>query len=201
MKIGIIDYGAGNLRSISNGFLRVGAKTGVVSTSAQIRASDALVLPGVGNFGDAMLKLKGVSDPIEEKIEEGAPFLGLCLGIQVLFDSSEEAPGVKGFGILKGTCKRFPGTVGKIPHMGWNSIKIERESPLLEGISDGDYFYFVHSYYAKPKENVVAASCDYGLSFPAVAVRDSVFACQFHPERSGEKGLRILGNFVKEGRK
>ena len=198
MKIAIIDYEAGNLRSINNALKKVDGDVAIVSTSEGINNSDALVLPGVGNFGDAMKRLEPLRANIIEKIEAGVPFLGLCLGLQVLFEGSDEAPGVKGFGILKGRCRRFPESSGKIPHMGWNALKIEKEIPLLEGIEDGDYFYFVHSYYGDSEDkSVVAASCDYGIKFPAVVAKKNVYACQFHPERSGEKGLRILENFVE----
>lgn len=198
MKIGIIDYGAGNLRSINNALKKVGGDVDIVSTSGEIDNSDALILPGVGNFGDSMKRLEPLREKILKKVEAGTPFLGLCLGLQVLFEGSDEAPGVKGFGILEGRCRRFPESSGKIPHMGWNALKIEKEMLLLEGIEDGDYFYFVHSYYGDSKDkSAVVASCDYGVEFPAVVAQKNVYACQFHPERSGEKGLRILRNFVE----
>ena len=140
MKIGIIDYEAGNLRSINNALKRVGANVDIVSTPKGINKSDALVLPGVGNFGDSMKRLDPLRDDILKKIDAGAPFLGLCLGLQVLFEGSDEAPDAKGFGILKGHCRRFEESSGKIPQMGWNALKIEKKTPILEGIKDGDYF-------------------------------------------------------------
>ncbi|MBN2517311.1 MAG: imidazole glycerol phosphate synthase subunit HisH [Candidatus Altiarchaeota archaeon] len=197
MEIGIIDYGAGNLRSISNALRKVGGDVKTVSTARGIEASDALVLPGVGNFGDAMGRLEPVRGAVLDKIRIGTPFLGLCLGLQVLLEGSKEAPAVRGLDLLKGHCERFPEPSGKIPHMGWNSLKIEKKTPLLGGIEDSDYFYFVHSYYGDVQDkDAIAASCEYGVIFPAVLSKNNIYACQFHPERSGEKGLRILENFV-----
>jgi imidazole glycerol-phosphate synthase subunit HisH len=194
--IGVIDYGAGNLKSIVNGLKKVEAQARVVSSPEELASSDAIILPGVGHFGDAMTRLAPLSEYISSAIQDGKPFLGLCLGVQVLFESSEEAPGVEGLGIFKGSCKRFPPSVGKVPHMGWNDIKITKETPLLEGLPE-KFFYFVHSYYADPEDkSVVAASCDYGMSFPAVVAQGNTYACQFHPERSGKAGLKILENFV-----
>ena len=193
--IGVIDYGAGNLKSIVNGLSKAGAQTRVVSSPEELASSDAIVLPGVGHFGDAMTRLAPLSECILKETSSGKPFLGLCLGVQVLFESSEEAPSVAGLGILKGSCKRFSPSVGKVPHMGWNDVTIRKKVPLLEDLPER-FFYFVHSYYAEPADDVVAASCDYGISFPAVVAQKNTYACQFHPERSGKAGLRILENFV-----
>lgn len=192
--IALIDYGAGNLRSISNACIKLGKKPVPVTEPAKLENAEKIILPGVGNFGPAMKSLEGFREVLLERIEKGVPFLGLCLGIQVILDSSEESPGVKGLGIVKGTCKRFPSSV-KIPHMGWNSIEIKK-SRLLEGIQPGDYFYFVHSYYPATEEDVVAATTEYGVEFPSVIESGNVFATQFHPEKSGEPGLRVLRNFL-----
>ncbi|HHQ45221.1 MAG TPA: imidazole glycerol phosphate synthase subunit HisH [Candidatus Altiarchaeales archaeon] len=192
-----IDYGAGNVQSIGNGFKKIGVETILSSNPKDFKDADALVLPGVGNFGSAMEKLFPMKPAILEFVDSGKPFLGVCLGIQVIFESSAEAPGVAGLGLLKGSCEKFDSTKMKVPQMGWNTLKIAKENPLLEGISEGDFFYFVHSYYPKPKnKDVVVAETEYGLEFPAVVVKDNVFATQFHPEKSAEKGLRILENFV-----
>lgn len=204
--ISIIDYGAGNIRSIENALRRVGAE---VSVSAKIdKKADALVLPGVGHFGDAMGKLAPVKKDLIDAIDSGKPFLGLCLGLQVLFEGSEEAPGVKGLGILKGSCKRFrekdvPG--GKVPHMGWNQVSLKSsvsglQSPLFKGVKTGEDFYFVHSYYAPAVKETVGV-CNYGIDFSAAVQKKNVFACQFHPERSGEAGLRVLENWVNSCKK
>ena len=190
----LIDYGAGNLRSISNACIKLGEKVELVTKAEQLEKAEKIILPGVGNFGPAMQSLEGFREVLLEKIEKDIPFLGLCLGIQVILEGSEESPGVKGLGVIKGTCKRFPSSV-KIPHMGWNSIKVGK-SRLLDGIGKEDYFYFVHSYYPVPEDDVIAATTDYGVEFPSVIERDNVFATQFHPEKSGELGLRVLKNFL-----
>jgi len=161
-----------------------------------------MILPGVGAFGTAMGNLKKYEDIIHQHIQEEKPFLGVCLGLQVLFSESEESPGVKGLDVFSGKVVRFPETLPaeglKIPHMGWNNLNIKRESPLLEGIGS-DYMYFVHSYHVHPdNEGVVVATVDYGVEVPAVVAQDNVFATQFHPEKSGEVGLEILKNFLKQ---
>jgi imidazole glycerol-phosphate synthase subunit HisH len=195
--IAVIDYGAGNLRSISNGLKKVGGKVEVVDDPAGLKKANAIVLPGVGSFGDAMEKLVKFKPAIIEAVESGKPFLGLCLGEQVIFESSEESPGVEGLGIFKGECKRFNGAL-KVPHMGWNTIRKVREIPLLDGIEDGEYFYFVHSYYVVPNDlGVVAAETEYGVNFPSVVSAKNVFATQFHPEKSADRGLAILRNFLE----
>ncbi len=193
--IALIDYGAGNLRSISNACMKLGEKVELVTKAEQLEKAEKIILPGVGNFGPAMQRLEGFREVLLEKIEKDVPFLGLCLGIQVILEGSEESPGVKGLGIVKGTCKRFPSSV-KIPHMGWNSIKVGK-SRLLDGIGKEDYFYFVHSYYPVPEDDVVVATTDYEVEFPSVIEKGNVFATQFHPEKSGEPGLRVLKNFLE----
>ncbi len=193
--IAIIDYGAGNLRSIVNAFEKIGAETRITTNPKKLGA-DAIVLPGVGNFGDAMGKLSEFKKPLLEKIDEGIPFLGLCLGIQVIFEKSDEAPGVEGLGIFEGTCKKFSSSL-KVPHMGWNNLEVKKKNKILQGITERDYFYFVHSYYPVPKDReIVSATTKYGVEFPAVVSKNNVYATQFHPEKSGIMGLKILKNFV-----
>lgn len=200
--IAIIDYGSGNLKSIRNGFNRVGAQALVTNDKEELKKADVMILPGVGAFGTAMGNLKKYEDIIHQHIRDEKPFLGVCLGLQVLFSESEESPGVKGLDVFSGKVQRFPETLPanglKIPHMGWNNLNIKRDSPLLEGIGS-DYMYFVHSYYVRPDdEEVVVATVDYGVEVPAVVAQDNVFATQFHPEKSGEVGLEILKNFLKK---
>ncbi len=192
--ISIIDYGAGNLRSIVNACRKVGAETEIVT---KLGSPDAIILPGVGNFGDAMGKLKPIRQDLIDAIESGTPFLGLCLGLQVLFEKSEEAPGVKGLGILNGSCKKFKESAGKVPHMGWNQVKKVGNSSLFIGVKDNENFYFVHSYYAPVVEETIGV-CNYSVDFSAAVQKKNIFACQFHPERSGEAGLGVLNNFVRE---
>jgi len=191
--IAIIDYGSGNLRSISNAFRKIGAEVQVTSSPESINDSDALVLPGVGAFGSAMDKLENLRDPIIRNIEDGKPFLGICLGLQVLLSESQESPGVRGLDVIPGRVVRIP-PGNKVPHMGWNQLVSRRDSPLLEGVED-EYFYFVHSYHAEPSEDVVAATTEYGIEMTAAIEADNVYATQFHPEKSGEAGLDILRNF------
>jgi imidazole glycerol-phosphate synthase subunit HisH len=200
--IAIIDYGSGNLKSIRNGFHRVGAEVLVTQDKEELKKADVMILPGVGAFGTAMENLKKYEDIIHQHIQDDKPFLGVCLGLQVLFSESEESPGVKGLDVFSGKVVRFPETMRdkglKIPHMGWNNLNIRRDTPLLEGIGS-DYMYFVHSYYVRPdNEEVVMATVDYGVEVPAVVGQDNVFATQFHPEKSGEIGLEILKNFLKK---
>lgn len=193
--ISVIDYGAGNLKSISNALLKVGAD---IKVAASIDPdADAIVLPGVGNFGDAMQKIDPIKQNLLDAIDSGKPFLGLCLGLQVLFEGSEEAPSVDGFGLIKGKCTRFK--EAKVPHMGWNQIT-NLSGELFDGISDKDNFYFVHSFYA-PLVKETSARCNYGMDFSASVQKDNVYACQFHPERSGTSGLKILENFVALAKK
>ena len=192
--IAIIDYGSGNLRSISNAFRRIGADALVTSSSKTMDEADAIVLPGVGAFGSAMEKLEESRETILENIGEGKPFLGICLGLQVLLNESQESPGVRGLGLVPGRVLRIP-PGNKVPHMGWNQLIIKRDSQLLDGVDD-EYFYFVHSYHAEPEGDVVSATTDYGIEMTAVIEKDNIHATQFHPEKSGEAGLDILRNFT-----
>lgn len=192
----IINYGTGNLKSIKNGLLKAGTEAVISSDVNEMEKADALILPGVGAFGNAMEKLQNFKDTIYDHINAGKPFLGVCLGQQILFTESEESKGVKGLDIIKGRVLRLPEGL-KIPHMGWNNLEIKKDCNLLEGIND-DYMYFVHSYYVKPEdENIIAATTNYGIDVPAAICKENVFATQFHPEKSGEKGLKILKNFIE----
>ena len=198
--IGIIDYDAGNIKSVEKALQYLGQET-VVSRDPQVLLkADKVILPGVGSFGDAMENLKkyGLVPVIHEIVEKGTPFLGICLGLQLLFESSDETPGVEGLGILKGKILRIPPSPGlKIPHMGWNSIDIKEDSRLFEGIDRQSYMYFVHSYYLKARNpEDVAATTWYSTDIHAAVEHDNIFACQFHPEKSSELGLRILKNFA-----
>ena len=199
--ITIIDYGSGNLKSIKNGFLKIGTNAIISSSIKGINDAEALVLPGVGSFGNAMENLSKYKTAIINHIDEEKPFLGVCLGLQILFSSSEESPGVPGLDIFKGEVLHFPQFLKekrlKIPQMGWNQLKIKNECPILAEVGN-DFMYFVHSYYVNPPDkNIVAATVDYGIDVPAVIYQNNVFATQFHPEKSGEKGLQILKNFVE----
>ncbi len=200
--ITIIDYGSGNLKSIRNGFNHIGMDVNVSSDFNDLEKADALVLPGVGAFGNAMMNLQPYQQIIKEHINDGKPFLGVCLGLQVLFTKSQENIGVKGLNIFDGEVVRFNASLKekglKIPHMGWNNLQITKnECPILKDICN-EYMYFVHSYYVQPEdENIIAATVDYEVQVPAVVYQDQIYATQFHPEKSGEIGLRILKNFVE----
>lgn len=192
----IIDYGSGNLKSIKNGFSKIGEETTISKNIDEMEKADALVLPGVGAFGTAMKHLENYKGIIHDHIDAGKPFLGVCLGLQVLFTKSQESEGVKGLDVFKGEVAKIPEGL-KIPHMGWNNLKIVNECKILDRIHE-DYMYFVHSYYAKPDdEDIIAATTNYGIDLTAAVCKDNVFATQFHPEKSGEVGLNILRNFVK----
>jgi glutamine amidotransferase len=196
--IAIIDYGMGNLRSVTNALEKLGADAVVTRDKRVIKESQAIILPGVGAFGKCIENLENLEllDFIKETIKEGKQYLGICLGMQVLFESSEEAPGIAGMGIIKGTVPRFTGDI-KIPHMGWNNIKIVKETEILQGIENSEYFYFVHSYYCSPEDKgIVATTTTYGEEFTSSVQKDNVFACQFHPEKSQRMGLKLLQNFV-----
>ncbi len=199
--ITIIDYGMGNLRSVSKALEHLGASYKFCAKGTDLAKAKKIILPGVGAFGDAMkeLKARGLIGPIGELLDRGAKLMGVCLGLQLFFEKSEENPGVEGLGILKGSVRKFRSMNVKIPHMGWNDLKILKKHPMLEGITSGDYFYFVHSYYGKPEtKNLTLASCGYGREdFAVVIGNEQVFATQFHPEKSQEKGLRILKNFIR----
>ena len=204
--IAIIDYDAGNLKSVEKALLRLGEEAVVSRERETILEADKVILPGVGSFGDAMGKLRefGLDKVIYEVVEKGTPFLGICLGLQLLFERSDEAPGVKGLGILKGEILRIPAYEGlKIPHMGWNSLELKNSGHLFEGLPQNPYVYFVHSYYLKAEEeDIVKASTWYSTEIHASVEKDNVFACQFNPEKSSDTGLQILKNFAeipKEG--
>ncbi len=193
--ITIIDYKSGNLKSISNGFRKIGAKFQITDDKEIIAGSDYLVLPGVGAFGSAMENLKPFEDVINEHVSDNKPFLGICLGQQVLMSSSEESPGVEGLNLFKGHVELLSGDV-KIPHMGWNQLNVVNDSLILEGI-DKEYFYFVHSYHVIPDdEEIIAGVCDYGGDVVASLSQNNLFSTQFHPEKSGKAGLKILKNFT-----
>lgn len=198
--IAIIDYDAGNIRSVEKALIALGEQPVVTRDKNMILAADKLILPGVGAFGDAMERLHqyGLVEVIREAVGKGTPFLGICLGLQLLFERSDESEGVEGLGILKGEILKIPDSPGlKIPHMGWNSLKIKPETRLFAGIPDGSYVYFVHSYYLKAADpGIVAATTEYSTHIHAAVEQGNVFACQFHPEKSSEIGLRILKNFI-----
>lgn len=202
--IDIIDYGAGNIESVRKAFEFIGEEITLSSDPSVLMKSDAAVLPGVGSFGDAMenLRSRGLEQPIKDFIASGKPFLGICLGLQILFESSEESPGVEGLGILKGKILRIPSAQGlKIPHMGWNSVKIEKSAKIFEEIKGEPYVYFVHSYYLRAEEDIVTATAEYGVNIHAAVEKGNLTACQFHPEKSGALGLELLRNFAKEAAK
>jgi len=198
----IVDYGMGNLKSVQNAFAKVGYKTIITDDPNQIKRASALVLPGVGAFRDAIkfLKDKKIDKELNKAIEAGKPFLGICLGMQLLFTFSEEGGLFKGLNILPGGVKKFPVLV-KCPHLGWNKIKFIHNSnrninPIFEGVLDESYFYFVHSYYCEiDNPKIIYSTTDYGLFFPSSIWRDNLYGVQFHPEKSSEQGLKILKNF------
>ena len=198
--IAIIDYDAGNIKSVEKAFISLGQDVVVTRNKDTILSADKVVLPGVGAFGDAMSRLHeyGLVDVIREVAAKGTPFLGICLGLQLIFDRSEEAPGVEGIGLLRGEIVKFPDSDElKIPQIGWNSLEINPESVLFKGIRNQSYVYFVHSYYLKAEdEDIVAASTAYITHVHASVEYKNIFACQFHPEKSSEVGLKILENFA-----
>lgn len=207
--IAIIDSGIANLRSVQKGFERVGADAKVADDPRTLRDASGVVLPGVGAFADGIAKLQngGFVEPLLQAIEAGKPVLGICLGLHFLFSESEEFGHHAGLNIIKGRVVRFTdaalsgnghdGIRLKIPHMGWNQIRVERQAPIFRGIPDGAFFYFVHSYYVQPEDDhVVAATTEYGLRFTSVLWRENLFACQFHPEKSQALGLQLLKNFA-----
>ena len=199
--IAIVDYGMGNLRSVQKGFERVGHAAEVTRDPERIATAPAVVLPGVGAFGACMENLTalGLVEPVRRAIAAGRPFLGICLGMQLLFDESEEFGPVRGLGILPGRVARFPAAADRpVPHMGWNQLAVRQAVPPLAGIDDGSYVYFVHSYYPVPSDpRVIATTTAYGCEFASSVAWENVFACQFHPEKSQRVGLRILENFVR----
>lgn len=199
--IAILDYGMGNLRSVQKGFEKVGHRAVITSEPEAVQAAAKVVLPGVGAFQDAMAELlrRGLAGPIREAVAAGKPFLGICLGLQLLFETSYEDGRHTGLGILEGEVLRFsPGCEYKVPHMGWNQLAIRRAAPILAGLADGTHMYFVHSYFVVPRdEGVVAAATQYPEPFASAVWRDNVFGVQFHPEKSQASGLRLLQNFAE----
>lgn len=199
--IAIIDYDAGNLKSVEKALISLGETPVVTRDKTAILEAEKVILPGVGSFGDAMEKLHqyDLVDVIRRVTDKGTPFLGICLGLQLLFARSDESPGVEGLGILPGEILRIPDAPGlKIPHIGWNSLEIKEGARLFNGIANGSYVYFVHSYYLKAAdEAIVSATTEYGTCIHASVEKDNVFACQFHPEKSSDVGLRILKNFAE----
>lgn len=200
MKAGIIDYGAGNLRSVANAVQALGIEPIVLPSPEGMERASHLILPGVGSFGDCMGELdrRGFIGPIREWIAAGKPYFGICLGYHALFEGSEESPGVEGLGVLKGSVRRFSEKGLKIPHMGWNSARpTHPEDPMWTGLGDTPYFYFVHSYYPVPADSpLVAMTTEYGDTFASAVRAGAVVATQFHPEKSQQAGLRLLANFL-----
>ena len=198
--VAIIDYDAGNIRSVEKAIRYLGKEVTVTSDPDKILAADRVILPGVGAFGDAMKRLHamGLVEVIRQVAERGTPFLGICLGLQLLFEKSEESPGVAGLGLLQGEILRLPELPGlKVPHIGWNSLKYPNPGRLFRGIPEDSYVYFVHSYYLKAQdEGIVTATTEYGTLVHASVESGNLFACQFHPEKSSETGLTILENFL-----
>lgn len=206
--IAIIDYDAGNVGSVEKALRHLGEEVVVTRDADALFSAEKVILPGVGSFGDAMKKLQeyGLVEIIRTLVQNEIPVLGICLGLQLFFESSEESPGIEGLGILKGKIVKIPEGKGpdgeplKIPHIGWNSLEFPREGRLFAGIQEEAYVYFVHSYYLKAEEDIVTARTRYGVQIDASVEKGNVFACQFHPEKSSETGLKILKNFVQLGR-
>jgi glutamine amidotransferase len=202
VKVVIVDYGAGNLRSVARAVEHAGGQPVVSSNPRDVERAEAVVMPGVGAAANTMRSLEalGLAEPLRQYILEGRPFLGVCMGQQVLFEFSEEGGLHRCLGILRGRVVRLPQGL-KVPHMGWSPVRVVRPHPFLDGVRDGEYFYFVHSYYPRPEEpDVVAAVAHYGVEFPAVVAKGNLVATQFHPEKSGEAGLRLYRNFLRLAR-
>lgn len=201
--VSIIDYGAGNLMSVKKALDFIGAESEITADRERIKSASHIILPGVGSFADAMASMaeKGLVDTVREAALSGRPFLGICLGLQLLFAESEESPGVKGLGVLDGKISLIPKQTGlKVPHMGWNSVEIKNNSGIFKGIPNGSYFYFVHSYYLNSAvANEVAGVAAYGTEIQCAVEKGNLCATQFHPEKSGEIGLKLLKNFIKKG--
>ena len=198
--IAIIDYDAGNIKSVEKAVQYLGEEAVITRDKDVILQSDKVILPGVGAFGEAMEKINayGLKNTIYDLVEKKTPFLGICLGLQLLFKSSEESPGATGLGILDGEILRIPAQEGlKIPHMGWNSLKVKKGAKLFKGLEEEPYVYFVHSYYLKAAEDIVAATTEYSTLIHASVEKENIFACQFHPEKSSAVGLQILKNFIE----
>lgn len=198
--IAIIDYGAGNLQSVKKALDFIGAESVITDDPETINACDKILLPGVGSFGDAMasMQAKNLVETVKQNALSGKPFLGICLGLQLLFKESEESPGVKGLGIFKGKIRKFPADMGlKIPHIGWNSLEIKQKDTIFKDIPENSYVYFVHSYYLEAEEpDTIATVTNYGIDFHSAVGKGNIFATQFHPEKSGDIGLQILKNFA-----
>ncbi len=203
MKVGIIDYGAGNLRSVANAVQALGIEPRIVSSPGEMEGLTHLILPGVGSFGDCMAELdkRGLTGAIRDWVASNRPYFGICLGYQILFEESVEAPGVSGLGVFRGKVQRFTEDGRKIPHMGWNSADpVNLSDPMWEGLGGEPYFYFVHSYFPVPEnENIIAMTTEYGETFASAIRSGAVVATQFHPEKSQQAGLRLLGNFLEVG--
>ena len=199
LHVAVVDYGAGNTLSVTRALEKVGARVDLTPLPERLLRADAVVLPGVGAFGDCVSKLeeRGMEEACREVIATGMPFLGVCVGLQVLFEDSEESPGAEGLGVLRGRVVRFGARGLKVPHIGWNQLEVAREHPLLKGL-DGEAFYFVHSYYPEPAERGdVLATAEYGVRFCAAAGRENLAAVQFHPEKSSGAGLGLYENFLR----
>jgi glutamine amidotransferase len=195
--VAVVNYGVGNLRSIRRGLEKSGAAVEITHSPPKLRSSDAIVLPGVGAFAPAVKNMAPIADVVAEAMNDGKPILGVCLGLQLLFTRSSEGGSIRGLDFISGEVVKLPETV-KTPQMGWNTLNIERAHPLLEGVKDGSYVYFVHSYYPQPTDpNVIVATTEYGVRFPSMVAKKNLFATQFHPEKSSKTGLNILKNFVK----
>lgn len=199
--IAIIDYDAGNIKSVEKALSALGERTIVTRDSGEILSADGVILPGVGAFGDAMERLEsyGLVETIQQVAQRQMPFLGICLGLQLMFDSSEESPGVKGLGLLPGRILRIPDAGGlKVPHIGWNNLKYPHQGRLFKGLPEDAYVYFVHSYYLQAQEeSIVKATTEYGTLIHASVEKGNLFACQFHPEKSSGVGMKILQNFIE----
>jgi len=194
----IVDYGAGNLRSVRNTLEAIGAAYEVVNRPEDVERASKIILPGVGHFGQMMRSLDelGLREPLKGRIADGVPFLGICIGLQCLFERSEESPGSIGLGILPGVVRKFTGDAVRVPHMGWNSLELRRPSRLLQGLGDDPFTYFAHSYFA-PVIPATAAACTYVEPYSAIIEQQNLYAVQFHPEKSGETGLNVMRNFLQ----
>jgi glutamine amidotransferase len=195
--VAVVNYGVGNLRSIRRGVEKSGANVEITHSPTNLRNSDAIVLPGVGAFAPAVKNMAPIADVVAEAMSNGKPILGVCLGLQLLFTRSSEGGSIRGLDFISGEVVKLPETV-KTPQMGWNTLNMVQSHPLLEGVKDGSYVYFVHSYYPQPSDpDVIVATTDYGVRFPSMVAKKNLFATQFHPEKSSKTGLTILKNFVR----
>ena len=200
--LALIDYGMGNLSSVKKAFIAAGSKNiEIIDEPSRLANADALILPGVGNFGDGIKNLEksGFADAIINNINKGKPLIGICLGMQLLMETSEEAPNSKGLGVFRGKSVRFSDDMNlKVPHIGWNSVEFSRTNKFTDGLINNDYYYFVHSYFVEPEDNsIVLGTTDYGIKFSSCIGKNNVFATQFHPEKSQKAGLAVIDNFLK----